>query len=285
MNPFALHGFAFLFFYIVLGVMTLIALRFWFKFSEPAKSDLPKFNDPYLIAHLRGGDEEAIKIATISLADRGLLVFEGDKIKRKYGDRDLAQREIEHAILKACARPVEGNDVLTDMGAKRACEGYKKSLVDAGLLAGPATYAQRLIGVGAAAVLLLGTATYKVQLALSQGRHNVGFLIALALIFTVILFAVWRVRRTGAGDAAVADMKQLFKRLKDRAGNLKSGGQTNELAMLLGVFGLSAVSASAFPFIEKLYPAPRSDSSSSCGSSSSCSSSCGGGCGGGGCGG
>ncbi len=285
MNPFALHGFAFLFFYIVLGVMTLIALRFWFKFSEPAKSDLPKFNDPYLIAHLRGGDEEAIKIATISLADRGLLVFEGDKIKRKYGDRDLAQREIEHAILKACARPVEGNDVLTDTGAKRACEGYKKSLVDAGLLAGPATYAQRLIGVGAAAVLLLGTATYKVQLALSQGRHNVGFLIALALIFTVILFAVWRVRRTGAGDAAVADMKQLFKRLKDRAGNLKSGGQTNELAMLLGVFGLSAVSASAFPFIEKLYPAPRSDSSSSCGSSSSCSSSCGGGCGGGGCGG
>lgn len=285
MNPFALHGFAFLFFYIVLGVMTLIALRFWFKFSEPAKSDLPKFNDPYLIAHLRGGDEEAIKIATISLADRGLLVFEGDKIKRKYGDRELAQREIEHAVLKACARPVEGNDVLTDAGAKRACEGYKKSLVDAGLLAGPATYAQRLIGVGAAAVLLLGTATYKVQLALSQGRHNVGFLIALALIFTVILFAVWRVRRTGAGDAAVADMKQLFKRLKDRAGNLKSGGQTNELAMLLGVFGLSAVSASAFPFIEKLYPAPRSDSSSSCGSSSSCSSSCGGGCGGGGCGG
>ena len=285
MNPFELHGFAFLFFYIVLGVVTLIALRFWFKFSEPAKSALPKFNDPYLIAYLRGGEDEAIKVATISLADRGLLKMDGDKLKRKYSDKDLAQREIEQAILKACARPAEGSDVLKDADAKRACDAYKKLLVDAGLLAGSATFSQRLVGVGAAALVLLGTAGYKIQLALSQGRHNIGFLIMLAILFTVILFAVWRVRRTGAGDAAVADMKQLFKRLKDRASNLKSGGQTNELAMLIGVFGLSAVSASAFPIIEKIYPAPKSDGGSSCSSSSSCGSSCGGGCGGGGCGG
>ncbi len=285
MNPFALHGFSFLFFYVVLGVVTFAVLRLWFKASETTRRDLPKFNDPYLLAYLRGGEEETLKIATISLTDRGLLVFEGDKLKRKYGDKDLAQREIEQAVLKSFARPAEGGDVLKDAGAKRACDAYKRTLIEAGLLAGPATFAARLVGVGVAAAVLLGTAVYKIQLALSQGRHNVGFLVALAILFAIILVAVWRMRRTSAGDAAVADMKQLFKRLKDRASNLKSGGQTNELAMLLGVFGLSAVSASAFPFIEKLYPTPRSDSGSSCSSSSSCGSSCGGGCGGGGCGG
>ncbi|MBL8514958.1 MAG: TIGR04222 domain-containing membrane protein [Betaproteobacteria bacterium] len=285
MNPFELRGFSLLFFYIVLGVFTMIALRYWYKFSEPAKSEMPKFNDPYLIAYLRGGEDEAIKVAVISLTDRGLLTLDGDKLKRKYGDKDLAQREIEHAVLKACARPAEGAAVLKDAGAKRACEGYKRTLVEAGLLAGPETYAQRLAGIGAAAFVLLGTAGYKIQLALSQGRQNVGFLVFLAIIFTICLLAVWRIRRTGAGDAAVADMKQLFKRLKDRASNLKGGGQTNELAMLIGVFGLSAVTASSFPFIEKIYPVQSSNSGSGCGSSSSCGSSCGGGCGGGGCGG
>ena len=152
----------------------MIALRYWFKFSEPAKSGLAEIHDPYLIAHLRGG-EGAIRVATISLADRGLLTIDGDKLKRKYGDKDLAQREIEHAVLKACARPVDGAGVLKDAGALRACEAYKKTLIDAGLLAGPATYSQRLVGVGTVAFVLLGTAGYKIQLALSQGRHNIGF--------------------------------------------------------------------------------------------------------------
>lgn len=285
MNPFELRGFSFLFFYIVLSVGTMIALRYWFKFSEPAEGELPKFNDPYLIAYLRGGGDEALKVATISLTDRGLLVLDGEKLKRKSGSLDVAQRGIERAVLQAFAKPAAGTDVLKDAGAKRACEAYKKPLIDAGLLAGPDIYVQRLKSVGLAAAVILGTAGYKIQLALSQGRHNIGFLIMLALFFTIIVVAMWRLRRTGAGDAAVTDMKQLFKRLKDRASNLKSGGQTNELAMLLGVYGLSAVTASSFPFIEKIYPVQSSNSGSGCGSSSSCGSSCGGGCGGGGCGG
>ena len=78
----------------------------------------------------------------------------------------------------------------------------------------------------------------------------------------------------------------LFKRLPERAASLKPGGESNEMAMLAAVFGLTALPAAAYPFVEKIYPKPQSDSSGSGGDSgSSCSSSCGGGCGGGGCGG
>ena len=70
-------------------------------------------------------------------------------------------------------------------------------------------------------------------------------------------FAIWRIRRTGAGDAAVADMKQLFKRLKDRASNPEKRWANQRTGDVdCGVFGLSAVSASAFPFIEKIYLHP-----------------------------
>jgi hypothetical protein len=93
----------------------------------------------------------------------------------------------------------------------------------------------------------------------------------------------------------MADLNQLFKRLKGRAYTLSAGGKTNEAALLAAVFGLSALPATGFPFISTLYPAKnKSDSNSSgCGSSSSScsssSSSCssgsscggGGGCGGG----
>ena len=59
------------------------------------------------------------------------------------------------------------------------------------------------------------------------------------------------------------DLKTLFKRLKSRASALKAGGESNEMAMLIAVFGLAALPATAFPFVEKLYPQPRSESSGS----------------------
>jgi uncharacterized protein (TIGR04222 family) len=196
-----------------------------------------------------------------------------------------AQRDIEKAVLRFFGTPATGDAVFKDEGARRACAAYQRTLEQHGLLAGPATFVHRLPGALAALAVVVGAASYKVQLALLQGRHNLGFLIALAVIFALLLTGMWRRRRTGAGDEAVADLKQLFKRLRQRGASLQRGGGTNELAMLLGVFGLGAVSAHAFPVIEAIYPKPKVESGSSCGSSPSCGSSCGGGCGGGGCGG
>lgn len=290
LNPFSLHGVQFLLFYVVLMVVTIVVLRRSMRAAETGSvPPSPRFDDPYLIAYLRGGADEALRVATVSLTDRGLLEIQGDKVGlRRRRAADIVKRDIEKAVAKAYATPGEGSRVLRDTAALQACTAYREQLETRGLLAGKAMFAQRLPAVATAAAVLLGVAGARIVEALLHGRHNLGFLAVLALISTFILWRLWRRRLTFAGDAALDDLKVLFKRLNDRAKSLKPGGESNEMAMLIAVFGLAALPVDAFPFVEQLYPRPQggdSSSGSSDSGSSSCGSSCGGGCGGGGCGG
>ena len=223
----------------------------------------------------------------MALLDRGLLKSDSGTLTTKNSEAvGLVQRPIEKAILKRYLTAGEADEVFTDSAAKSACESYARVLTDQHMIAGGGAYAKRLLPVGVAIGALVAVAGTKISLAFSQGRHNMGFLIFLTLVFGIVALMVWRRRRTARGDAMLTDLRSLFARLKGRAKSLRAGGQTNEAALLAAVFGLSALSAASFPFMEKLYPA-KASSGSSGGSSSSCSSgsSCGGGCGGGGCGG
>ena len=288
MNPFQLTGFSFLGFYLLLGIGVIWGLRAWIRFLETAAAP-PQQNltDPYLIAHLRAGESEALRVATVALLDRGLLKSDDGTLTTKNGGAvGLVQRPIEKAILNRYTTPGEAHEIFTDAAAKSACDSYAKVLTAQRMVADGGVYAKRLLPVAIALGALIAVTLAKISIAFSQGRHNVGFLIFLTIVFGIITLVVWRRRRTGRGDAMLADLKSLFARLKDRAKALRGGGQTNEAALLAAVFGLSALPAASFPFMEKLYPA-KASSGSSCGTSSSCSSgsSCGGGCGGGGCGG
>ena len=295
MNPFQLTGFSFLGFYLVVGIAVMWMLRYWFQQIETAGAP-PQQNltDPYLIAYLRDGANEALRVATVSLLDRGLLTSANDLLSTKDEQSlGLAKRPIEKAILKLFSSTCAAHEVFKDSAAIHACDSYKKVLMDQGLLADSGTYVKRLLPIAVALAVLIGVCWTKINIAFSQGRHNVGFLVFLTIVFSVITLVVWRRRRTALGDAMLSDLRSLFNRLKGRAKSLRAGGQTNEAALLAAVFGLSALPAASFPFMDKLYPG-RSGSGSGCGtSSSSCSSggsscggsSCGGGCGGGGCGG
>ena len=288
MNPFQLTGFSFLGFYLVFGIAVIWLLRISFKQLEASDTAVKQnLTDPYLIAHLRAGTKEAVRVATVSLLDRGLLSADGDSLSTTNNKwQKLAQRPIEKSILKFYATASTANAVFKDAGTISACDSYAKTLADQGLLADSNIYAKRLLPVAIALAALLAVCWIKVSIAFSQGRHNVGFLIFLAIVFGVIALVVWRRRLTAQGDAMLTDLRSLFSRLKGRAKTMRAGGQTNEAALLAAVFGLAALPAASFPFLEKLYAA-RASSRSGCSSSSSCSSgsSCGGGCGGGGCGG
>jgi uncharacterized membrane protein YgcG len=128
--------------------------------------------------------------------------------------------------------------------------------------------------------LLIGVAAVRIASAFAQGRHNVGLLVVLALIAGVMLAAGWRRRLTGLGDAALDRLKVLFAKLKTRAGALAPGGANHDAALAAAVFGFSVLPAGSFPFIERLFPKPKSSSDSGGDGGSD-----GGGCGGGGCGG
>ena len=292
MNPFELTGFNFLGFYTLLGIVVMLAMRAWIRYLETANAPpAQNMTDPYLIAYLREGENEALRVATVALLDRGLLVAEGETLKTKnskvFGG---VQRPIEKAILQHFASPGEGHEVFKDVAAKRACTSYGNLLKQQGMIADGGVYVKRLLPTLVAIGLLIAVTWTKISIAFSQGRHNVGFLVMMTILFGIIAIIIWRRRRTAQGDEMLSDLKSLFSRLKDRAKSMRAGGQTNEAALLAAVFGLSALPAASFPFLEKLYPVKARDGSG-CGStsdsSSSCSSgsSCGGGCGGGGCGG
>ena len=279
MNPFQLTGFSFLGFYVLVGIIIIWGLRTWIRQIETADAK-PQQNmtDPYLIATLRAGEKEALRVATVALLDRGMLVADGVKLKRKQTDAaELVKRPIEKAILKRYAHPGEGVEIFKDANARTACKGYAETLAEQGLIANGSTYARRFLPVAIALGLLIAVTWTKINIAFSQGRHNVGFLIILTIVFAIVTLYFWRKRRTALGDAMMADLQSLFSRLKGRTNALRAGGQTNEAALLAAVFGLSALPVASFPFMQKLYPAKSRDG----GTGSSCS----GGCGGGGCGG
>ena len=58
MNPFDLPGPEFLFFYLVFGIVILVAVVLIRRGGETA-GNTPRLTDPYMIAYLRAGEDEA----------------------------------------------------------------------------------------------------------------------------------------------------------------------------------------------------------------------------------
>ncbi len=77
MNPFDLAGPQFLLFYLAFGGCVLLVLNLIRRARESSDSSKVTLTDPYLIAYLRGGKNEALRLGTVSLIDRGLLVVRG----------------------------------------------------------------------------------------------------------------------------------------------------------------------------------------------------------------
>lgn len=283
MNPFDLRGPEFLIFYIILSVVALAALHRYRRLVEsgpPPKIDL---SDPYLIAYLRAGESEAARVAVVSLVDRGLLKAKGTTVKRAEGaSAKSVRRPIEKLLMDRCASPAEATSIATDASLKTAFIKYDRTLTRLRVLPGAAIQASRRTSYFLVLAVLGGTAAVKINIALSQGRTNIAFLVLLAIIATAFAAKISFPRLTERGKSLLLDVKLLYSGLSGRAKSVASGGANADAAMLAAVFGLGALSGDAFSFAGTLFPRKSSSSVSSGSScSSSCGSSCGGGCGGG----
>ncbi len=287
LNPFDLKGPEFLVLYFVTCSICLLIVRWVIIKNESQVSPvIPKLNltDPYEIAYLRGGENEAAKVTVISLLDRGLLHTHSDRLQALPNALDTARRPIERAVIKKFLTEAPASAMYGDDNIFNACQGYQSSLSRLGLLANNQQVYFRSGLLVLTAILVLGLAAAKIAIALSRGHHNIWFLICIAAVFTFFLVKQFSKERTTLGDHVLEDLRQLFGGLKDRSHLIQSGGETNEMALLAAVFGISALSSTQFPAIGALFPKGTSGSScSSC--SSSYGSSCGGGSCGGGCGG
>ena len=72
-NPLELTGPNFLIFYTLLGTLVLALMYLLRRLSESGAVPRVDYSDPYLIAYLRGGELETMRVAAVSLIDRGFL--------------------------------------------------------------------------------------------------------------------------------------------------------------------------------------------------------------------
>lgn len=299
MNPFDLPGPEFLFFFIGLSVLAIVALVVTRKIAERSAAPKLDLSDPYLIAYLRGAEPETLRVAAVSLLDRGLLVATGTQLQAsEKASVDAVRRPVEKELLRKFKRADEASAIFNDSRLRATCKPYEQTLKTAGLLPSEAIVGARWTRLLIACGVLGGVAIVKILIALERGRTNVWFLVILTIVAIVVAALISFPRLTESGKTMIADLQNLYAGLKDRALFLQSGGATIEPMMLAAVFGVGALTGAHFGYTSVLFPrakeaaAANSTCGSSCGSSSSCSSSscgssCGGGCGGGcgGCGG
>jgi uncharacterized protein (TIGR04222 family) len=277
MNPFNLTGPQFLLFYSLTGVTILFMLRHWRRHQEAGYAAPSRLDDPYLFAMLRGGEQEAVRVALMSLMDRKLVVVQGeDQLARAPGvSASSVERDIEKAIILYLDQPHLALSVISGVSRDRALADYGHTLQRMNLLPTAEQNGARLklLLIGLAVLLGLGAA----KVAVGMARHRpVIFLVLLIIALGIAACVVCFPRRTVGGDQMVRNMKELFAGLRDRAASLHAGGATSELAWLGAVFGMAAVPSLIFPFQQVLLPKQRVDQTAG----SACGGGCGGGCGG-----
>lgn len=283
--PFNLTGSQFLLFYIAFGLTLLVLVRIGYWLRERSWSGaLPALNDAYAIAYLRGGPNEAVRVAILSLVDRGLLVDDGQRLRVQGEPEGFVRRPVEQSLLRffGQGRALDVDDAAKDPRVRNALDAMRGELIELTLMHEPWDFSgnARAPVMLAGLILLVATAATRM---LWSGPPFV-FLFMLAAVLVLILLRIYAKRITALGRQKLGQLQVLFKRLKDRAGELRGGGQTNELALLAAVFGMSAVPTRLQAVADRLKP--KRDGGSGCGSGGcGSSSSDGGGCGGGGCGG
>jgi uncharacterized protein (TIGR04222 family) len=300
MNPFDLPGPQFLLFYAMLGAGVLFAV---YAFRQQAEGGEPRrlpSMDPYLIAFLRGGPVEAVRLGVAVLVDRQLLESEGgDRVVRRKNVRPThGSNDLERAILEQCEKDVHPRELTeTQRLLEIARRSYELPLLRLNMLATPETRQRRFRDVSVAIAVMVVVAGVKVAIGLARNRPVV-LLVIFALGFAVLSLFLTGGRRTVLGERVLGDLTALFDGLRARAREMRPNTATNEFAMLMAVFGVSAVPVGAYPFMRAFGGVTTNSGTNACGASgcgggvggggSSCGgggSSCGGGGGCGGCGG
>ncbi len=221
LNPLDLPGPEFLLFFTVVSAATILLVYAHQWYQEGGNEGgveaiaLRVAQDPCQIAYLRGGPRELILTSVVSLLERGLLRVTGSQLVASRPEAaDLSRRPLEKAILVKCAKERQADQVFTDRIILGEAESVGQGLVGLGLLPSVEVRASRRLRLTLALTGLGALACLKVLVALSRGRHNLLFLLALVALACWIVKTVVHRPRTALGGKVWNKVLDLFNTLK-----------------------------------------------------------------------
>ena len=293
-----MYGPHFLAFYaIVIAVVLVVS---WWRVRSADRTLEERVDDPPEpveatdLALLRGNVNEVLRLTVVELVQRGYLrTVEGRFLGMSTGQK-IAQRAAapDPHYLSRLQRPVfdffkfprKASELFSDRSLnewfRAQCDDAEKRLEQYRLIT-PDDVRRKLCVVTLVAVfVVLGLGGYKLLVALSKGKTNVGFLIVMVILGTVAAMAVTRVPRISRrGRAYIQELQARYSRLKYGITGLTQAIDDSGLIFAVALFGIATLRGTPY---ESLVSTFRQAAGQGNASSGGCG---GGGCGGGGCGG
>jgi len=286
MNPFQWSPWSYALFYVAAAVVISLVARIIQRRRELEDTvhRASPIGDPYLIALLRGGSPELLRVAIVSLIERGLLTVDGDAVQTTdAGRRAKPGRRIERQLLEFFEERRESREVFASPMFDATVAEDEAELARMHLMPTREVQDARWRVFRTAAVVLLCFPIARVFMTLVDTMEEIIFLAFLPLGAIAMLLPATLRRRTAGGDAFLGDVRNLFQSLKLRAPQFRGGGATPELVMLAAVWGVAILPKESFPWVRELFPKAADAGAGFVGGGESCDaggSSCGTGCGG-----
>jgi uncharacterized protein (TIGR04222 family) len=305
-NPIGgMYGPHFLVFYGTMIAFTLAICWWWIWQSDTSEHlpplELPRQVDPYAVAYLRSGKNEVIRLAIFDLLQNGYLEMvdanleaidekgQGDSGQKKWLSQSASKKvrgdvaPVAQTVWKWFHSPRRPDEVFRgELPAKveARCKEYQRWMESESLTlteGRTASLQARWMGT----LLIAGLGGYKLVVALSQGRHNVMFLVFMGVIGLVLLFVACKPRRLSRrGKHYLERLQTTFEGLKRQTSSALMGGPKQDLLLATGVFGIVMLASTPYGFFGDVF---KRGTRSSGGCGGGCGA--GGGGGGGGCGG
>lgn len=301
-NPFDLAGPDFLLLYLVVmavGFVLAVALRAWLRSPHDALPAGLVRPNAYEIAYLSGGARLTLDTAIAMLVARGVLTVDVNNRRLvpapdQTPGTDLIERGVYDAVIRYRSLSV---DYLHSLPPPEV-EQPASRLEAQGLIL--TDYKARLVRMIPALVFVMIAIFGFLKIAIGISRDRpVGFLVVLTLLAVLVAVLFYRKQslRTRRGDKFLASLKRENAPLQTTARTHPRSLAGHDLAMAIGLYGLTTVAfSSSLIDLNTIYRPQHNTSGSSASSDASSGSSCGGGsssscggggggCGGGGCGG
>ncbi len=290
----------FLVLYGVVVVITLVVSWLWVHNRDLTKDfPLPKIPEnpgPYKTAYLRGGENEVTRLLIFDLIQRGylilteaqkILIFETrpSQIERAAGHpspRHLSAMRRE--VFDYFSSPHAASEIFKSLpdNLNSYFEAWQDELEHSQLLTSSAQAKIDVPTFLVGSLIIVGLGGFKLAVALSAGRLNVGLLIAMGVISLIVLVGVCqRPRLTQRGKRYLEELQLAFGTLQDRVKASEGVNATDEpdpaLLLTMGIFGVTILEGTSYSSFHDMFK------QAAAGGSGGCGSGCGGG--GGGCGG